>query len=414
MPTPEDIESQQKLLEAHRRTLALYLVQQAKQGGVAYVLPGVANGIVDTRDQIQRCKQILREWNVAIEDHADDSAPAAAGDAALPQASPSERAGAGLYALADLLRVAEARAAVAAYQANFQLACRQIEALSLYKQLHDLFQQLDDRYMLIVRFSKGLPANQAAWEDIERDEPDLYVTADMLLGMAGKAPLAGEATLWSQKLGRAQSELRSALEAYDTEGLKDGLGRLKDLIDRQLSRTNTRLVGAAEALDLATLVTALRTICDQLNLIKLEASALHRLDDFRSGVEALAELNRRLTTLVELHAAFQDIDDELRLIEGLLEQDPGSLADTWQDLRPLMRVICENNPADWASKLTKLSTDVETALQSPEPIHIRRCFGRYRSQAVQSFNQIDHDLLTLCAELQQVGAPLDRVLGVIT
>ncbi|MFL5804093.1 MAG: hypothetical protein ACJ8CR_20405 [Roseiflexaceae bacterium] len=413
MPTPEDIEAQHKLLEAHRRTLALYLVQQAKQGGATYVLPGVANGILETRDQIQRCKQTLREWNVVIENHADDSPPAAAGDVPLPQASPSERAGAGLYALADLLRVAEARAAAAAYQANFQIACRQIEALSLYKQLHDLFQQLDDRYTLIVRFSKGLPANQAAWEDIERDEPDLYVTADMLLGMAGKVPLAGEATLWAQKLGRAQRELRSALEAYDAEGLKDELGRLKDLIDRQLSRTNTRLVGAAEALDLATLVKALRTICDQLDLLKLEASALRRLDDFRSGVEALAELNRRLTTLVELHAAFQDIDDELRLIEGLLEQDPGSLADTWQDLRPLMRAICENNPADWATKLTKLSTDLETALQSPELIQIRRCFGRYRSQAVQSFNQIDHDLLTLCAELQQVGAPLGRVLGVI-
>src|SRR5262249_26038982 len=138
-----------------------------------------------------------------------------------------------LYALAELLRVDEARAAVASYQANFQIACRQIEALSLYKQLHDLFQQLDDRYTLVVRFSKGLPANQAAWEDVERDEPDLYVTVGELLGMAIRAPLAGEAALWSQKLTRAQRDLRAALESYDAERLKDALGRLKDVIDRQ-------------------------------------------------------------------------------------------------------------------------------------------------------------------------------------
>jgi len=266
---------------------------------------------------------------------------------------------------------------------------------------------------MLVRCSKGLPGNQAAWEDVERDEPELYVTTDVLLQFVAGALLAAETALWSQKLSRAQHGLRAALEAYDAALLKDALGRLKDVIDRQLSRANTRLVGASEALDLATLVAALRAVRDQLAQLRLDAGASHRIDDFRLGVEALAELDRRLTTAVAQHTAFQDVDDELRLIESLLEQDPDGLADAWQDLAPMMQTICRDNPADWAAKLIKLSADLEAALQAADPLRIRRCFGRYRSQASQSFNQIDHDLLSLCAELQQVGAPLDHVLRVI-
>ena len=416
MSTAEDIIAQQKILVANRRTLALYLVQQAAQGGASFAQAGVANGIVEARAQILHCKETLRGWGVTVENHPDDEAPAllSAVDAARAnQSSPSERAGAGLEALAELMRVQEAHSAVAAYLAHFQIACRQIEVLSCYKKLHDLFQQLDDRYIIIARFSKGLPGNQAAWEDVERDEPELYVTAEALLKFAMNSLLTPELALWSQKLSRAQRELRAALEVYDAQLLKDALGRLKDVLDRQLSRANTRLVGAAEALNLATLVAALRTVCDQLIQLTLGPGALRPLDDFRLGVEALAELERRLTTAIALHTAFQDVDDELRLIESLLAQDVSNLVDAWQDLRPMMCMLCQNNPADWATMLTRLGADLEAALQAADPLRIRRCFGRYRSQAGQSFNQVDHDLLSLCAELQQVGAPLDRVLRVM-
>lgn len=408
MTTSEDIEAQQNILATYRRTLALYLVQQAAQGGLAYVVPAVANGIVDARAEIQRSKETLRAWGVAVEDHPDDGSAADGAPAAT-----AARVGAGLQALSDLLHMPGARSAVAVYQASFQVACRQIEALGVYKKLHDLFQQLDDRYTIVVRFSKSLPANQAAWEDVERDEPELYVAADLLLAQAAGPALAGESALWAQKLGRAQRELRAALEVCAADRLKDALALLKDVIDRQLSRTNTRLVAAADALDLATLVGALRTVCDQLARIARDPGAAGRLDDFRRGVDALAELDRRLTTAVGLHTAFQEIDDELRLIEGLLEQEPGGLAETWQDLAPLRRAICESNPAEWAAKLTRLAADLEVALAAADVLRLRRSFGRYRSQAVQSFNQVDHDLMSLCAELQQVGAPLDQVLRVL-
>lgn len=72
MPTSKDIEQQQNLLDAHRETLAHYLVQQARLGK-DYAPPAVSAGIRDSRAQIARIKVILRAWNVDVEDLPDDS-----------------------------------------------------------------------------------------------------------------------------------------------------------------------------------------------------------------------------------------------------------------------------------------------------------------------------------------------------
>ena len=73
MPSQEDIRNQQDLLATYRRTLAHYLKQYAAQGGSAYVLPNVAQGIEEARNHIQRIKGVLREWGILTDDHPNDS-----------------------------------------------------------------------------------------------------------------------------------------------------------------------------------------------------------------------------------------------------------------------------------------------------------------------------------------------------
>src|SRR6266545_7000942 len=73
MPEIEDIEAQRELLRVYRRNLALYLQQQAEQGGMAYVTPAVANGIVDARAEIAQIKAILRGWGQTVDDHPNDA-----------------------------------------------------------------------------------------------------------------------------------------------------------------------------------------------------------------------------------------------------------------------------------------------------------------------------------------------------
>src|SRR5215217_4753713 len=73
MPSQEDIAGQQRLLQLYRRTLQIYLEQQAKFGEV-FVPPHLIHGIDDARAHIQRIKSNLRAWEIPFEDHPDDQA----------------------------------------------------------------------------------------------------------------------------------------------------------------------------------------------------------------------------------------------------------------------------------------------------------------------------------------------------
>lgn len=77
MSSPEQIEQQQRLLEAHRATLAARLNQQALLG-VAHTPPEVVHDVREARVNIERIKDTLRGWGVAIEDQPDDDSPESA------------------------------------------------------------------------------------------------------------------------------------------------------------------------------------------------------------------------------------------------------------------------------------------------------------------------------------------------
>lgn len=414
----EDIVAQQEILTSHRRRLTQLLKQQAILGA-AHAPPAVAAEILEARSEIKRVKEILQGWGVSIEDHPDDSAAPEQGQARgleqLP--APTTRAGLGLEALVELMRVPEAHEAVAVYRASFADICHQIAVLGSYKMLHDLFQELEDRHDIVMRFCRDLTDVASTWNDVEDNEPELYVKADELLEFAGRAPLAADTAIWTQKLSRAQHDMRAALESHSPERFKDAVGRLKEVVDRQISRINTRLASAAHALRLATLVASLRTVSRQIAFqiarLKLGDGAARQLADFRQGVDALAELDSRLIKSVELHTAFQEFDDELRRVESLFAHDLGELIDAWQDLGPMMRALCDRSIAEWSIQLARRGDELKRALDMDDRPKIIRAFKRYRAQATQSFNRVDYDLFELCTELESVGNPLNRILKLI-
>ncbi len=71
MPTQEELQAQQELLAAHRRTLAVYLKQRALHGE-AFVPPAVEHGMRESRQQIRAIKARLRTWGEPVADHPDD------------------------------------------------------------------------------------------------------------------------------------------------------------------------------------------------------------------------------------------------------------------------------------------------------------------------------------------------------
>ena len=70
----EEIAQQQALLETYRRTLAVYIQQQATIGR-AYSPPALINGIAETRSEIKRIKALLQAANVPVSSDPDDDEP---------------------------------------------------------------------------------------------------------------------------------------------------------------------------------------------------------------------------------------------------------------------------------------------------------------------------------------------------
>src|SRR5688500_14900956 len=72
----ETINAQLELLAVHRRTLAVYLRQQAQLGVLAP--PGVVNGISDTQSAVRSLKEQLRAEGVLVADEPNDDVQPAA------------------------------------------------------------------------------------------------------------------------------------------------------------------------------------------------------------------------------------------------------------------------------------------------------------------------------------------------
>ena len=207
VPSPDDIAGQLQILAAHRFTLAEYLKQQALLG-VAYAPPGVANGIRLSREAIRHIKTTLRTWGVEIEDHPDDDfVPTTT------SASASEQASLGLTAMADLISAPDVRARIEGFQDSFGIACRQIDRLSNYKDLHDLLHDLQfNCYNPIMRGAGNFPDNALFLESLEDYAAELQQIINGLWEIAERAIFSANEQAWIRQFSPTTELLREAIE----------------------------------------------------------------------------------------------------------------------------------------------------------------------------------------------------------
>lgn len=387
---------------------------------VERLMPAFFRGLADD-GQIDRALAAARAdlpddhpwWMPVLFMQVRDGRAWAAEPAAAPASLQARQAGDSLSALADLARDERVRAAVVAFTTDFESACDQIDVLNSYKQLHDLFQQLEDAYNVMLQHARRLPGDETAWADLEELDPDLQVLVAELLRVGGMASFASAEGLWMRRLERARDELARAFEARDSALARRGLGRIYEVLGRELSRMNSSLVTAARTLRLQQLLNALTTIRDQLAVNQLNMAAQSQFEIFAEGVRAMARLNARLGVLVATHDAFQEVDDELRRVKELISQDVEEIVLAWADIRQLARRLYEVNPGEWAGRLSENSQLLDQAMALNEPGKIRRAFRTFHHQALLSFNKVDQDLLSLCSELQQIGRPTEAVLKML-
>jgi len=168
------------------------------------------------------------------------------------------------------------------------------------------------------------------------------------------------------------------------------------------------LYRAACDLKLERLINPMQSISESLT----KNEDQEKLSQFYQGVNALKELNKRLSALVIAHDFWQGIDQQLRRIEDNLN-DLSELYTSWPDLKEDTKIIFAPPRDEWTESFEQASNNLDTALANDNFSESQKCFHRYRSKAATRFYEVDTQLQSLCQELREVGEPLVSILRII-
>jgi hypothetical protein len=317
----------------------------------------------------------------------------------------------GLLALVELMRNPEVQAKVATFDAVFETSSTQIETLGYYKDLHDLLHTLQFNccnYLTnnIVRRARRDPDDETLWDDVDGYEQTLQNIMGGLERAAQQASIGRAALPWIQKLIDNLKLLFQCLEQKDIQQIEDAVKPIQRVLAVRPSQINACLAAAAEALPLPRLVEDLTRVRDSLDSGRVSSLTVSK---FASGVEAIELLKENLNALIDSHNKWQEIDLEIRRIEGNMAADYSELEDSWADLKVLTESQCECSEEDWAQLLKKKIAELDKALADADAVKIRQSFQSYRSKSNARFFEVDLSLKELCAQLRKVGEPLTTV-----
>jgi len=316
----------------------------------------------------------------------------------------------GLNALTEPALKRAVYSTVSFYRTSFKETSERGYLLSGFKCMHDLFQRMENEYRQLYLCAKLLTDAEASWDDIDRVEPNIEGFIEELNSIACKPPFSAGDFLWVVKLDRAGGKMRSAVENRDASQISTAARRLQEVLNRAPSRINTQLVETAKALPLSSVLQGLSGVRDSLPALEPGSAAERQSKEFGRAVDDLSNLAGKLKNLVKAHDALQEIDDELKRVDALLEQGHDEINEAWNDLNPRLRAVCDGCDADWAVKLVKTGVELEGALASSSPPKIKRAFRTFQSQANRSFNQVDIDLLKVCDELESFNKQISSLL----
>ncbi|MBE2221014.1 MAG: hypothetical protein IAF02_05710 [Anaerolineae bacterium] len=356
-------------------------------------------------------EQLIRQENDEEEAEPISSLPPAISQ---PPSSASDTfiANRSFMALFRLMRLPETREAVISFQTDFEAASEQIELMNDYKLLHDLFQELENRYFLIDNDRKRLPDDDLAWDSLALNEPELNTKIDDLLGIARQSSFAQEAEHWVTQLEKVKADMETAVEEFDLDTLNKATRLLYRILNRQPSRINAQLIATANALRLDNLEQAITVICANIDASEF-GSDFEVVTQIKDGASALGGIDENLHQLTTEHDAWQNIDDELRRVEATLDSGIEELEDSWYDLEPMARQLIDGHTEKWATDIDEVTITLGETIDGGSIVKARRLFRRFRSQTGRRFRQVDLELLSLCHNLQKVGESLDLLLRTV-
>lgn len=214
---------------------------------------------------------------------------------------------------------------------------------------------------------------------------------------------------WLEDLRQCDDDLSTSLTSENSDDLDSALVTLRSILDNQPTRYDARLGAAIDAMDAPRLVTTLRGVANDIASFKArpDAQTPQRLDTF---LGRMALIYQDVTDIVRLrneHQLWQAFEDLLRLEYEQFNADTNRLGLQWRKrLSPRLQAVIASGPAERARRVQSCAASFEASLTSGNSIKVRELLWNLRSATSMRFNQVDHDLKDVCADLDKNSRPL--------
>ena len=322
----------------------------------------------------------------------------------------------GLIALSVLTNeVPKVREAVIRFEDHFQVASERIHLLGYYKDLHDLLHRLQFQcYNPIVQEATRFPDDELGLENLMDHETTLQDIINELKRAAQQVSINQQDSIydtsWIEILIEAQESLHQAIDSKEKPFIKRAILLLNRILAIHPGQINARLNETARTMRLPTLVEAMTGVCNYLANLELDKE---KLEQFEIGVEELAEMNGNLTSLINDHDIWQQIDLELRRIQSTLVYDATDLVDSWPYLKSEVENLTRSKNNQWEEEIKEDIKKLDAIVGSDNYIRLKRDFRLFYRRMAYRFYQVDVDLKVLSDNLRYVGQPLASVMRIL-
>lgn len=294
----------------------------------------------------------------------------------------------------------------------------QINELTQCKTAHDILHALHDQYVLLVHDQKRLGTDSHAWLDLLRNEAELYTTTAQLVQHVSSSPALSSRVRRISSLTLARADLRQAILQREQQQLASAMQPFRSVLEIEPDRINMMLVELARVLPLGQLAEELNQFGVRSKAIGQTSQNDRTLALFQNGLKELNYLSAELSSLVECHNKFQDLELELRPVELVLdldiEQFAHELATIWIKYLRAMSISLIDIQRSWGDTLRIQIDALDQVFHSTESYPIVTAFIQYRALIDQFFSRTDEDILAICRRLTAIGHEIDLVLELIT
>jgi len=343
----------------------------------------------------------------------------------------------GLDAFIDLVKTnRDAYSAVIYYRKTFETALWEIDRIANYKRLHDELHKVqlnwpDAGVVTVLLSSKD--------EDTVKDtllgySAALNNTCAELRETYENGFVDGAEHAWIEQLEGYQSDLEKVLNGEVAgldheptteeikEATKNAFAVIKELLTSKLSKLNERLKESINKLHLADLIKAMNEVCEQVT--RLSAHTLEQIQQYKTGVTELSNLDALLKALIEQHDSWQRADNLLRNLGETLKRgiQKGEARTTVQEAERLtnlkfIKAIIDNSVTPllqgrttfWSTRLLAAAEKFSKELERSEADRAQHAFDNYREQAWNFFFEIDSEMKRRCEELRTIGQKLRKI-----